>query len=229
MKSYTYLLIDLACISIPLIASFYHKRAFYKMWKYFIPANILVAVFFLVWDVLFTKQGIWGFNGDYLIGFDIVNLPIEEVLFFICIPYACTFTYYALQYLIPVSPFDKYQNPLKWLFLVIATGMMIAGFGRDYTFCTGVFTFALMASSIIFRLNFKHIFLAYFAIIPFFLASNGLLTGSLLEEPIVWYNNDENLSFRVGTIPIEDFIYGFLLIALNILLMNAFEIMGKKR
>ncbi|WP_369692175.1 lycopene cyclase domain-containing protein [Formosa haliotis] len=50
----------------------------------------------------------------------------------------------------------------------------------------------------------------------FFLLSNGLLTGSFLEAPIVWYNDAENLGFRLFTIPIEDSIYGLLLIFLNI-------------
>lgn len=223
MKSLTYLLVDLACISIPLIASFYPKHAFLKEWKYFFPANLLVALFFLIWDFYFTKAGIWGFNPDYLTGIYLANLPLEEVLFFICIPYACVFTYFALKYLVISNPLERYHQYIS-IFLVAA--LAVIGFvhlGKWYTALTFLLTAAYLFSLLLRKVDLSYHYLAYFAILPFFFLSNGLLTGSAIEEPIVWYNNAENLGIRLKTIPIEDSMYGLLLIFLNIDLYHYFR------
>ena len=215
MKPYTYLIIDLGCIIIPLTASFYPKYAFYREWKYFLPANGIIALFFLIWDFLFTQNGVWGFNPDYLTGVYIGNLPLEEVLFFICIPYACVFTYFALSYLIRGIPGGIHRKLSIFLILILAV-LSLFSTHRAYTFVT----FSLIAVFLLYCLcrkkDLSYYYLAYFAIFPFFLISNAMLPGTGVADPIVWYNNEENLGIRLGTIPVEDTIYGMLLIFLNI-------------
>lgn len=223
MRAYTYLLIDIGCLIIPFAASFYPKHAFYKEWKPFLAANVIVSFFFLVWDANFTLNRIWGFNPDYLVGFDILNLPIEEVLFFFCIPYACVFTYFALKYLVRNNPLEPYHKILTMLLILILLLVGLVSLGNWYT----SITFLLTAIYLIFRLirkaNLAHHYLAYFIILPFFCISNGILTGSFLEAPIVWYDDGENLGIRLFTIPVEDTIYGLLLIFMNIDLYEFFK------
>ena len=62
-----------------------------------------------------------------------------------------------------------------------------------------------------------------FLYISIFLLSNGILTGSGLENPIVWYDDTENWSLRLMTIPLEDHLYGLLLIAMNIHFFDTFS------
>ena len=57
-----YMIIDLASISIPLLFSFHPRIQFVKEWKYALPAIILAAIPYLIWDEWFTADGIWGFN-----------------------------------------------------------------------------------------------------------------------------------------------------------------------
>ena len=54
---------------------------------------------------------------------------------------------------------------------------------------------------------------------PFFIV-NGLLTGSFIQDSVVWYDNYENLGIRLGTIPVEDIGYAFSLLLLNIILIE---------
>lgn len=223
MKPYSYLLINLACIIVPFIASFYPKHSFAKQWKSFFLANFIVGLFFIVWDIIFTKIGVWGFNPDYLTGINIINLPLEEILFFLCIPYCCVFTYYAMTYLLKKDPLEKINEWLLWLFMGIALIMIIFGYDQLYTFFTGLFTLLFLIWIKWKKVDYRYIFLSYFMILPFFFASNGLLTGSFLESPIVWYDDTQNFGLRMFTIPVEDSIYGFLLIIMNIVLFNFFR------
>ena len=59
-------------------------------------------------------------------------------------------------------------------------------------------------------------------LIPFFIV-NGVLTGTGIEGNIVWYNDDQNLGIRLGTIPIEDTAYAFSLILMNLFLFYKFK------
>lgn len=223
MKPYTYLLVNLACIIIPFIASFYPKHAFYKNWRSFFKANILVAVIFLIWDYWFTKIGVWGFNPDYLTGFYLGNLPIEEVLFFICIPFCCVFSYFAFQYLVKKNPLDKIQRILTFILIVVLLIIAVTNYNRLYTSIT-FFSMSFYLSYLVYKnVNLSYHYLSYLFILPFFILSNGVLTGSFLVDPIVWYNDAENLGVRLFNIPIEDTIYGMLLIFLNIELFNYFK------
>lgn len=207
------------------MASFYKKYPFYKSWKYFLKANLIVALLFIIHDIYFTSLGVWGFNQDYLINFlDIFNLPIEEVLFFICIPYACVFTYFVLKKYVSENLFHIifYQFILNFLILLTLLSSII-NYDYLYTFYTSSFLFLMLIFVKIKKLDIRKIMLAYTAIIPFFFLSNGLLTGSFIESPIVFYDNNENLDIRMFTIPLEDIFYGFLLILSNCLLFDYFK------
>ncbi|NIJ44786.1 lycopene cyclase domain-containing protein [Wenyingzhuangia heitensis] len=220
---YTYLLIDLGCLLIPFLCSFYKKHPFYKEWKPFFISCIVVATFFLVWDEIFTKLGFWGFNPDYLTGVYVGHLPIEEILFFICIPYACSFTFFAFQYLLKNKQHSIRLKKTNYILALFLLGLSILNYNRWYTFLTflflGIFLLYLHAK----KINLFYYYLAFATILPFFFISNGILTGSFLKAPIVWYNNTENLGIRMFTIPVEDTFYGMLLIFSNLYLHQYFK------
>lgn len=223
MKSYTYLLIDLCTILIPFLFSFHPKLRFDKKWLSFFPAMLIVAVIFLVWDIYFTEIGIWGFNPTYLICITIFNLPLEEVLFFVCIPYACVFTYHCFGVL-DIQPISLKYGKIISIGLIMGLGLiLIFNFGKYYT----TSTFVLLLSTIIYlqwiaKTNLTPFYFSYLVLLLPFAITNGILTGSFIPQEVVWYNDSENMGFRLGTIPFEDIFYGMLLILWNVQLMEYF-------
>ena len=77
--------------------SFHPKVKFYIYYKSIFRATLSVSSVYILWDIIFTKLGIWGFNNQYLNGIYILNLPIEEILFFLCIPFCCLYTYHLVE------------------------------------------------------------------------------------------------------------------------------------
>lgn len=225
-----YLYLHLFTISFPLIRSFEPKVQYVKKWKSLFPAIIITATFFLVWDVMFTSRGVWGFNENYLIGLTIFGLPIEEWLFFITVPFASVFIYECIKVFLPNMHFGKITTPATWLLGVFLISLAIINNNRLYTFWNFLF-----AGIMILFAAYKNptwlsqFWLAYLLhLIPFFLV-NGILTGSFLESPIVWYNDIHNLSIRLFTIPIEDTVYALLLLLMNIFIFETIRQTGSNK
>lgn len=225
MLSYTYLLIDFFTIIICFIFSFHHKIKFNRHFGAFFGASLLVGFVFILWDAWFTKNGVWWFNDKYLLGIRILNLPIEEILFFICIPFSCIFTYFCLDKFFKLDWKPLPEKIFVMISIILALMVGISFKEKIYT----SFTF-LTTSTSLFILYFllkqrwigKASFI-YLLLMPGFLLVNGILTGTGLESPIVNYNPNNFLGIRILTIPIEDTVYGYELILWNIYLFQKFK------
>jgi len=135
---YTYLILILFSLSYPLLKSFESKIQFYSKWKFIFPGIILSASFFIIWDVWFTSIGIWRFNPDYVLGFNIINLPIEEWLFFIVIPFACVFIYEVLNYFVKKDLFANQSKIITIMLIIVLLALAIIYHNRLYTCITFV-------------------------------------------------------------------------------------------
>lgn len=209
-----YLLLNIVSISIPLLFSFHSKLKFYKKWKFIIPSILFTMTYFIIWDVIFTNNGVWGFNETYHSAVEFFNLPLEEWLFFICIPYACVFLHYSLLYYFPDTKLSvKVTNYLAVSLATILFLLSFLFYQNAYTFVNFLIGGILLLTVNNFhRKLLQQYFLTFLVMIVPFLLINGILTGSFIENEVVWYNNNENLGLRVFTIPVEDFVYAFTLI-----------------
>ncbi len=223
MREYLYLILNLGSLSVPLFYSIFEKKFhFIQYFKQAVISIVLVAIPFLIWDGFFTAEGIWGFNSDYFLGFKIFEMPIEEWLFFFCIPYACLFTHEVLKHLFPKYKLSKSITViLSFLIIAVIFLLLIFNFGKWYTAINFILFLMLMLYSVKYHLKTLQEYYPSFLIILIpFLIVNGILTGSFIEEPVVWYNNAENLGIRIFTIPVEDIFYAFTMLFSSQLIFN---------
>jgi lycopene cyclase domain-containing protein len=221
---YTYLLLDLFSFLAPLAVSFDSRNPFYRRVPALLPGLILTGSAFIIWDVIFTEKGVWGFNSRYLVGIDILNLPIEEWLFFIVIPYACVFTYEVFKYFFGVEKWEIPGRAISVFLIGFLITVSLFNLDKAYTSITFISLAVFLLIHLVFiRQGYLGLFfLSYCGIMIPFLLVNGILTGSFIEEEVVWYNNNENLGIRIFTIPVEDVFYGMLLILMNVTFFEYF-------
>lgn len=211
MKAYTYAFILLCTVIFCFIASFDRRIRFDRYFGAFIKSSFLVAIPFLVWDVWFTKKGIWWFNTAYTLGIKIAGLPLEEVLFFICIPFSCIFTYYVIDKFYKFQWIEAFNNLIVFASVVVSSVIALLHYDKAYTFLTAIALLCtLLFLHFIARANWIGQASVIFIILMLgFFPVNGILTGTGLESPIVNYNPDHFLGIRIATIPVEDAVYGY--------------------
>lgn len=227
---YTYLLVNFFTILIPFVFSFHPKLRFDKTWKAFFPAVLVTGFIFVIWDMYFTYLGVWGFNPRYLTGWQIGNLPLEEVLFFFCIPYACVFTFHCLSLFMSKKTNYRQQKNVSVFLISILLVVGILNLENIYTSSTFIsLAVILTLSHFVWRIHWLNRFYIVYGVllIPFFIV-NGVLTGTGLEEEVVWYNPEEYLNIRLLTIPVEDVFYGMELILVNLLIYKLLLKRGKE-
>jgi lycopene cyclase domain-containing protein len=175
-------------------------------------------VIFILWDEIFTRIGVWGFNPKYITGIYFFDLPIEELLFFFCIPYACVFTYEALKHTIERDYLYPHHEIISSVLILV---LMISGIFHIHRLYTGsaFFLLAVFLAYLTLKVRPRYMgrfYVAFAVILIPFMIVNGILTGAFIDGEVVWYNNHENLGIRLGTIPIEDIFYGMLMLVMNI-------------
>lgn len=180
--------------------------------KQILIAIAIPAIPFLLWDAFVTGTH-WHFNPEYVSGIKIINLPIEEVLFFITVPFACLFTWEMI-----IRRVKEKQIEMQWLrlllYLALPAGIYFFLIGKQYTGLTLSFIFLANLVDQFLRSNLLYDLRFYFyllLIVIFTLIFNGYLTW----RPVVTYAAEYQLDFRIITIPVEDFFYGISLLWMN--------------
>lgn len=221
-KQFTYLFLIVFTIIGPIALSFDKKVAFYKNYKLFLKSAGITSLFYILWDILFTKYNIWKFNDSFILKYKFLELPLEEYLFFLVVPYASLFIYECIKIYFPNL---KTGGITTWKIIAAFSSVMaIINYNKWYTFITfGTLAIILILTiankSKIFNSMGNHLFAAWIVCLLPMSYVNGVLTG----KPILIYNNLENCKLRIGTIPFEDFFYHMLYMVIMIFIFEYYK------
>ncbi len=195
----------------PFALSFDKKVAFHKEWRFVFLAALIVAVPFLIWDELFTQWKVWGFNPTYVLKIYLGQLPLEEVLFFVVIPYNFIFILKVIQAYFPNRNQKRFAPLFAFAFMISAIVWMLLHSDNYYTFLATFLT-AVLTIFLRNKIWYQDFMWAYLlCLIPFFIV-NGVLTGAVTPEPIVWYSEQHIIGWRMISIPFEDLYYNYALL-----------------
>lgn len=213
-KNLSYLLILIGILAVALLFSFDKKYTLPRKIKYMVPAIIFTGAIFIIIDLRFEQLAIWRFNSEFTLGINILNLPVEEWLYFISVPFLGVSLYEYLNFRLANFEYPKVFLALSLFLLILFAIVAYVSRQKLYPFFM-FFLLAIYLGYTIFRERFlKHLtkfYLAFFILLlPFFIIS-GLLTAL----PIIEYNPDYNLGIRLFSIPLENFVSLFLLLLMN--------------
>lgn len=205
-----YLLFDLLVLSAPLCIGAWRRAWFYDRMLAALRAVLLVAIPFVVWDAAVAGRH-WWFDPRYVLGVELLGLPVEELLFFVAVPLACLFAWETVL----KAPRARARRGLRWLYpllwALVPLGLVVLGHGEQYT---GAALLALGLVAVLDHALGTGLLLAprahaFFGVV---LLLTVVFNGYLTARPVVHYGESYQLGLRVGTIPVEDFVYGLALV-----------------
>ena len=222
IKNLAYLFLLLVFIIIPVILSFQKKVRFAYRLRYILPAVIFSGAIFGMWNMRFTELQIWNFNSEYLIGIDLLNIPIEEWISFIIIPVSSIYIYEWLK--VKYESFEKANFFVAFsLIFFILTGILAYSFRRNmFSFFTFFLT-AIYLGYTVFRNRFKKkytkFYLTFFiSLIPFL-----IISAVMNMLPIIVYNSSHIMGIGLLGFPVEKIGYLFLMLLINITIYEYFS------
>ena len=219
--AYEYLLFNSLVLSGPLIFGSMKRFYFMDRWAYVLPALIIPAIPFIIWDALVTGRH-WMFNETYTMDYRIALLPLEEILFFITVPFACLFTWEMISKYLPGGEVRSGKIVRYLSLLFPAAGLIFFYYGKEYT---GIVMFFLAFAVFLDKtletdLIVQKRFYWYLLIISAFML---LFNGYLTARPVVLYGEAYQVGIRIFTIPVEDFGYGISLLYLNAMIYESIK------
>ncbi|MCE2414294.1 lycopene cyclase domain-containing protein [Candidatus Poribacteria bacterium] len=159
----------------------------------------------------------WHFNKAYTLDFRLLGLPIGEWLFFITVPFGCLLVWETLSDAKLSTPLRSLRYIRTVLYAALPIGVWAFSTGKQYTglvlCCFGIVGVVdtWLGTGVLLQSK-TYIYLAIVSVL--ILIFNSYLTA----RPVVLYGEAYQMGYRILTIPVEDFGYGFTLMLFNAML-----------
>lgn len=219
---YEYLIFNFLIIIGPFLVIIFSKTAVKPLILPSMLSISLTAMFFLIWDHFATGL-FWIFNEKYITGLKITNLPVEEILFFLTVPFACLLLHVNLM---------KRKKPIPYnatiiYFTLITASLFLALYCLSLNLLySGSVLLALCVTLLTdgFILKTRLLFIKqYYIFLMMLFTLTFIFNYYLTARPVLIYNPEFNTNLRVLTIPVEDFIYSFILMLMTTSLYEYFK------
>ena len=218
---FEYLLFNFVVIAGPVASQFSPRIRQVSRWRLKLFVIGIVIIPYVIWDALVAGSH-WWFNATYTLDFRLLGLPIGEWLFFITVPFGCLLVWETLPHTDRWLARLKSLRYVRVLYTALPLGIWVFSTGRQYTglvlFCFGLVALVdtLLGVDLLLRPK-TYLYLAIVSVL--ILVFNGYLTA----RPVVLYGEAYQIGYRVLTIPLEDFGYGFTLVLFNTMLYEKFR------
>ena len=97
LDRFQYLLLMALCLLITLPLEILLGARVWAQPRRLLAALAIPVVVFVVWDVAAIAREHWSYNPRYVTGWELGNLPVEELAFFVVIPICGLLTYEAVR------------------------------------------------------------------------------------------------------------------------------------
>lgn len=224
-NNFAYLLTLAGTVAIPLILGFNKQLRFYRYLKYLIPAILFSGAIFIMVDSRFAEYSAWHFNPEYILGKRLLNLPVEEWLYFAVVSFFGVSVYEFLNW--RIKNFERPNLFLSISLVLLVLAGLIAYFSKQKAYPFVVFfLLTIYLGYIVFRSQFKKhytkFYLSYFVLLLPFVLVKSVLIGL----PVIEYNSKFILGAYIFSIPVEDFASLFLL---HLITITVYEYLKEHR
>lgn len=204
---------------VPLALSFarWQLRWGKREWLRLLRVFMLVSVPFVLLDALSHARGWWAYNPHFITGVRLAGLPLEEIMFFFVIPFACLYLYSAAVRVAKDSPIGRLWLWRMVLGIFVAASILLAATQPKERTIVDAAVFIAVAVAAMVRPPTRLGALWLTVVVGLFLVVNTVLTAL----PIVTYDTAFGSAYRLGTIPFEDVLYNFNFLYLCLLVWHS--------
>lgn len=181
-------------------------RNFWRHWRALLLGYAAVSLPWILLDALSHARGWWSYSPQHVSSIELLGLPIEEILFFFTVPFACMFVMYVFE----ARSWSKLTRSSLFAILAVITiacaALAALSVGKERSIVDLVLFLAALGAALKLGYAKQTIFWTWSAaVLILFLVFNSVLTGL----PIVVYDEQFMSGVRIGTIPVEDTFYNF--------------------
>lgn len=224
--NYTYLLIDLALLLLPVLLFSIRRLNFTDHSKFIVLAALISVFSFSIPTEFMTQLKVIVFNPPYLSGMTLWQLPVEELLLLFILPLSGLAVYLFLNDRFPDNSHEKYSLAFSNIMLGVCIAMLYFGHQKLYT----LFTFSILFVFILYieyvnNIRFMYRFYRAFLVtlLPFY-----MVYGVLANLPVIQYNSAETLNFNQFNIPFETPFYFMGMLLLSVYLFEFFKLRSRR-